>query len=88
MYLFLGGDVVIDSEEVVAVLEGESIARSSAVRQFMKAAARDKKVVDLSDGNAKAVVVTTKLIYLCPVAPPTICGRCSGSPDFGEDGTA
>jgi regulator of extracellular matrix RemA (YlzA/DUF370 family) len=77
-WLYLGGDTVIDSDEVVAVLDGEMARRSAALTEYIHRNAEAGKAVDVSEGGSiKAVVVTADRIYLSQVAPPTVGRRAN-----------
>lgn len=83
-WLYLGGDAVIDSEEVVAVLDGDMTRRSAALMEYIQRNAEAGRAVDVSeDGSIKAVVVTADRIYLSQVAPPTV-GRRANIAYLGE----
>lgn len=77
-WLYLGGDAVIDSAHVVAVLDGDMALRSTALREFVERNAEAGRSVDVSrDGSIKSVVVTDDWVYLSQVAPPTVGRRAN-----------
>jgi len=88
-WLYLGGDAVIDSSEVVAVLDGERTRRSAALAEYIRRNVEAGRAIDVSEGGSiKAVVVTADRIYLSQVAPPTVGKRANiiySGEDEGEE---
>ncbi len=77
-WLYIGGDAIIDSAQVVAVLDGEKARRSTALRRFMESNAEAGKVVDVSEGGSiKSLIITADRIYLSQVASPTVGRRAN-----------
>lgn len=71
-WLYLGGDAVIDSSEVVAVLDGERARSSAALTEYIQKNVESGRAVDVSDdGSVKSVVITADRVYLSQVTPPT-----------------
>ena len=83
-WLYLGGDTVIDSDEVVAVLDGDMTRRSAALAESVRLSAAAGKAIDVSEGGSiKSVVITADRVYLSQVAPPTL-GRRANIVYLGE----
>ena len=77
-WLYLGGDAVIDSREVVAILDGERGRRSAALTDYIHRNVEAGRAVDVSDGGSvKSVVITADRVYLSQVAPPTVGKRAN-----------
>lgn len=77
-WLYLGGDTVIDSREVVAILDGERGRRSAALTEYIQRNMEAGKAIDVSDdGSVKSVVITADRVYLSQVAPPTVGKRAN-----------
>jgi hypothetical protein len=63
MYLHVGNDTVIKISELVTVLDAKMLTASPGLQKFLD----ENKVIDLTEGNAKSIVVTTHHIYLSPI---------------------
>jgi hypothetical protein len=53
------------------------------MKAFMESKKKAGKVIDISEGEPKAIVVTSEDVYLCPVSVGTLRNRISG-PFDGE----
>lgn len=71
MFVYLGGDVVVDAREVVAILDVRRLQRTAGARELLTRA---------TDGAApreghRAVVVTTRGMHAVPATPSTVARR-------------
>lgn len=82
-YMYIGSDVLIDGRDVVAIFDMKSVSRSREMKAFMESKKKAGKVIDISEGEPKAIVVTSEGVYLCPVSVGTLRNRISG-PFDGE----
>ncbi len=85
MYMYIGADVLVDGSKVVAILNMDCVERSRETKSFMESNEKEGKVVDVSGGEPKAVVVTADEVYLCPVSVGTLRKRIGGTFDSGGD---
>lgn len=75
MYIHIGEDLNIRAQEIIAILDKESVNSSSFVEEFLN---RHKgNVVNLSKKTYKSVIITTELIYLSPLSSGTLKKRSS-----------
>ena len=74
MYLHLGADTVVPLSEVTAILDLR-IAASPHTEEFLKKMKTAKKIVDISDNNAKSFIITDKVIYLSTISALTLKKR-------------
>ena len=63
MYLHVGNDTVVKASELVAVLNAKMLNVSPYLQKFL----HQNKVIDLTEGNIKSIVVTIHHIYLSPI---------------------
>jgi hypothetical protein len=75
MFLHVGADVVVSLKRVVAILDLRSINGSDATRDFISLAHSDKRVTDISGGDAKSIVLTDSEVYLSPISSLTLMKR-------------
>lgn len=73
MYIHLGDNFVVPSKEVVMILDRQSSLDSSIVTEFLKK--QEDKIVQLTNGEAKSVIVTMNKIYFSPLSSSTLKKR-------------
>lgn len=77
MYIHLGGEKVISSKELVAIFD-ISIEKSSKIsKQFMANMLDSKQMVQISEEEAKSIVVTEHTVYYSPISSATLKKRCN-----------
>ena len=80
MYLHLGADTVIPLEKVIAILDLK-LTGSQSTYKFISKMKEIKKVIDISDNNAKSFIVTDDLIYLSTISALTLKKRAGRIPE-------
>jgi hypothetical protein len=73
MYIHLGDNFVVPSKDVVMILDRQSSLDSSIVTEFLKK--QEGKIVQLTNGEAKSVIVTMNKIYFSPLSSSTLKKR-------------
>lgn len=73
LYIHLGENFVVPSKEVVMILDRQSSQESAIVGEFL--AKQQKKIVQLTQGVAKSVIITKDNIYFSPLASSTLKKR-------------
>lgn len=73
MYIHLGEDVMIRTDELVAILDKKSFQESTIMKQFLNS--KDKNIMNLAKGDFKSLVITNHRIYLSPLASITLNKR-------------
>jgi hypothetical protein len=71
MFVHLGGDVIVDAREVVAILDARRLQRTAEARALLEraVAARPAGVI------SRAIVVTTRGVQPAPVTAATVARR-------------
>jgi hypothetical protein len=73
LFIHLGDDVIVNTRDVIAILNRQLLSSSPIVSEFMEN--QKGEIIILSDGKAKSVVVTDHQIYLSSLAPNTLKKR-------------
>lgn len=73
MYIHLGDNFVVPSKEVVMILDRQSSLESQIVDEFFTK--QQDKIVELSSGDAKSIIVTFDKIYFSPLSSGTLKKR-------------
>lgn len=77
MFIHIGGDNVIRSEDVVAIIDQQFIASSTINDEMITNQRKANNVLDLQDEEAKAIVITNGSIYYSPLSVLTLKKRAS-----------
>jgi hypothetical protein len=73
MYIHLGEDILIQTKDIIAILDKDSFNSSTMAEEFLK---RQKDAaVNLSKGHFKSVVITLDKVYLSPLSSGTLKKR-------------
>lgn len=74
MYIHLGGDTVIRSRELIAILD-LSGDKSDGALSFFTHENQEKQVVKIGEEETKSLVVTRTATYYSPVSAATLKKR-------------
>ncbi|WP_053217710.1 extracellular matrix regulator RemB [Virgibacillus senegalensis] len=77
MFIHIGDDNVIRSEEVVAIIDHQIVASSTINEQMLFNQRKNKKVLDPSEEGTKSIVITKDYIYYSPLSVLTLKKRAS-----------
>lgn len=75
MFLHVGSDVTVSLRQVVAILDYRTSQVGEATREFLDASWKANRVIDLSGGDPRSVVLTDNGVYLSPISSPTLQRR-------------
>lgn len=75
MFLHVGTDVVVSLKNIVAILDARSSREAEATRQFLSLRKSGHRVLDISGGEPKSIVVTDEEVYLSPISSTTLKKR-------------
>lgn len=80
MYLHLGSNISIPTEDIVGVFDLDNASLSKHTRQFLKSAQDEGMVIAVAGELPKSLVVccprgSWQRVYLSPLAPATLLGR-------------
>jgi hypothetical protein len=89
MFLHLGGDVVIPVQNIISIIDAESIAKSKDSKAFFQAVKAKKSIVKITQEKPKSYVLTQKeiktgigkrvktVIYYSPISSTTLQKRAN-----------
>ena len=80
LYIHLGDNFVVPSKEVVMILDRQSSKASSIVTEFFDK--QENKIVKLTHGEAKSVIITMDKIYFSPLSSGTLKKRAQHAFDI------
>ena len=75
MFVHLGGDTVIDVRQVVAILDARRLQRTPDAQMFFERTRPGQPGTPAGRGEARAIVVTTRGVFLARISPETVAKR-------------
>ncbi|MCH5205926.1 MAG: DUF370 domain-containing protein [Oscillospiraceae bacterium] len=75
MFLYLGGDVTVRSNEVVGIFDIEECSVSRTTANFLNSSQKNGKIVNVSEEMPKSFIVTQNKTYISNVSCHTINKR-------------
>lgn len=76
MFIHIGNDNVIQSEDIISIIDFNVITSSSIMEKMVLFAKKEEKIFGPST-EAKSVVITEELIYYSSLSVPTLKKRAS-----------
>lgn len=73
MYLHIGDDILVHTDEIVAILDKKLLESSPILAEFLQQKA--EVTLHLAQKSIKSIVVTTKHVYYSPLASVTLKKR-------------
>lgn len=77
MFIHIGGDNVIRSKDVIAIIDQQFVASSTINSEMIANQREAKNVLDLQEEATKAIVITKDYIYYSPLSVLTLKKRAS-----------
>jgi hypothetical protein len=78
VFIHLGGDVIIRSKDIIAILNCDAREHSSITDTYLKEEEKRKKKMVISADYIKSIVLTNDEIYYSPVSSLTLNRRAQG----------
>ncbi len=81
MFLHLGQDTVIQTDNIVGIFDLDTSTVSKATRDYLSKMSKNKKVINVSYELPKSFVITVdkntkeKLMYISPISTATLLKR-------------
>lgn len=79
MYLHLGNDTVVNSEDIIAMMDLESSSMSKFSKEFLKISTEEGFVENVSDEIPKSFIICEKdgqsVIYVTNISTKALSGR-------------
>ena len=86
MYLHLGQDVVVNTNDVIGIFDMENTSTSRFTREFLRRANKEIKVVTVSYEMPKSFVLCSRgneyTLYISQISPATLRKRAAA---FSEE---
>ncbi len=80
MLVHLGEDTVVSTSEIIGIFDMNAAAVAESTRTFLEESRSASRLTDLSSGDAKSLVLTTKGTFLSPISPGTLQRKIEKGP--------
>lgn len=77
MFIHLGGDTLINSKRIIAILNVDSVLGANSSKEFLKTAQEEGFIANIGQEEYKSIVITDKDIYLSLISTLTLKKRAS-----------
>ena len=75
MFLFLGGDVTVCSDDIIGVFDIEECSVSRTTAEYLNSCQKKSLIVNVSEDIPKSFIVASKHTYISNVSHRTIVKR-------------
>ena len=75
MFLYLGGDITVYSDDVIGVFDIEECSVSRTTADYLNSCQKKSQIVNISEDMPKSFIITDKITYISNVAHSTIVKR-------------
>ncbi len=75
MYIYLGGNTVISSNEILGIFDMDTSTVNKAPRDYLSNSEKNKKVIYVNYELPKSFIVCKDKIYICPLNTSTLLKR-------------
>jgi extracellular matrix regulatory protein B len=75
LFIHIGEDVVVQTKDVVAIIDGQVIESSTITSEFLRKQHDNKPIVKITKAIVKSIVITDKNIYFSPLSSSTLKRR-------------
>ena len=83
MYLHIGEDILVKTDDVIAILDKKLLQASPIMSEFLEK--RVDVISHLTKNSVKSIVVTEKQVYYSPLASVTLKRRSQQSPSLIDE---
>ncbi|KSU59107.1 hypothetical protein AS034_19325 [[Bacillus] enclensis] len=73
MYIHVGEDVMVRTDDIIAIIDRDTVQFSEELQLFLKN--KDNHLCNLAKGSYKSLVITKNQLYLSPLASSTLKKR-------------
>ena len=81
MYVHIGKDIVINSDNIISILDIESLEKNKKLENILQNLKISDNIIDVSDKNKKSLIILEKnnkiIGYITNISSSTIAKRAS-----------
>ena len=83
MYVHIGKDVVINSDNIISILDIEALEKKKNLEEVLQNLKISDKIIDVSEKNKKSLIIIKKnnetFGYITNISPSTLAKRAGNS---------
>lgn len=84
MYIHAGNNRMIRTKSIIGVFDMDTATMAGATRDFLRAAEREGRLVNIREDIPKSFVLTEdKCVYVSQISPAALAGRAGALFDSG-----
>ena len=83
MYLHLGEDTLIRSDDIIGIFDMDNTTVMKSTREYLKNASKQKRIINVSYDVPKSFIVSAEndyTVYISLLSPATISARTKNKP--------
>ncbi|NLY75749.1 MAG: DUF370 domain-containing protein [Firmicutes bacterium] len=77
MFIHLGGDTLVNSKRIVAILNADSVLGAATSKEFLKTANEEGFIAKDNQEAYKSIIITDQKIHLSPISTLTLKKRAN-----------
>lgn len=86
MYLHIGGDFLLRSEDIIGIFDIENTSISKITKEFLKESELRKKVITTSYDLPRSYILDKEeKVYISPISPATLVKRIENERSFRKE---
>lgn len=86
MYLHIGGEFLLRSEDIVGIFDIENTSISKITKEFLKESEKKKRVITTSYDLPRSYILDkNENLYISPISPATIVKRIENEKSFRKE---
>ena len=83
MFLHLGNNIMVNMNKIIAILDLETAADSTAARNLLNNIVKNKKVENIAEeGKEKSLIISEGSFYLSPISSNTLLKRSISNGEY------
>lgn len=84
MYVHIGKDVIVNSKNIIAILDIESLEKKKSLKEVLQNLKISDNIIDVSEENKKSLIILQKdsniVGYISNISSNTIAKRANKKP--------
>lgn len=75
MFVHLGGDTLVGSKDIIAIINYENNTKNNVIQDFLKRETAKQTIKKLEGESYKSIIIADKNIFLSPISSTTLKKR-------------
>lgn len=88
MYLHIGGDTSIRTDDIIGIFDMDNSTVSLRTRNFLSQCEKEGRVINVSSDLPRSFIICREkednIVYICQLSPATLIKRADNTTSIGE----